>query len=778
MKVMKVLSESGVAELWEKTKEMADGVTKTAADVQFDNEETELESTNVQGAIEELFTSVADGKEMIASAISDKGVPTEKDATFEQMKNNILAINTGGGNGEPTGFRVWTPIPELEAKQTNFIAFGGGNFICAVPRLDNSFSRNSNLIYSSDNGVSWQDVENTNFYNGAAYCLLSYGNGIYVFLYVQSYTLYVRYSTDLVNWKYKIINPPASGQFDSIAFGNNTFCIATSGSQYCGVMHSTDVENWTEAEQLRNNSRYSYILFADGEFYLLPTDTSKRMGYKSADCVDWKEFECNNYIAGDGRLEKYAYGNGKFVGIGEPESPYYSEDCINWYKCNWPAINWPVSGVKNLSTVYFGGGVFVVLAGRSNNNGYIAFTSKDAINWEATFLPYSSAWSYITYGNGRFIANSYSNTPSECHAAYMDIDVSSSEPEQDKDAKVYGVMWDSSDPSTVLTRLTSENDDNGYVNTNIATNPVAAVGAGYGSSPFDDLYPWVEMEEYNIIDNAVSYKQGQDGFSRTNHDTMVYIPEFWYKAIKNDDKWYWYISDKEKGGFEKHPGSGRYVGRYNTGADYVSKSSLAPLCNITRADARDGSHNKGDNWYQYDYATWCAVWLLYLVEFADWDSQKVIGQGIVNDSAVRASGRTDSMSYHTGRPTGTDGKTAVQYRHIENPWGNVYEWIDGINIFDYVCYISLDNANFKDDTTEDGYTSSGVTLVKNGGYKTITDLGDSAVFPFGFYPISVSEEGSTETYIPDYAATVSGYKTLIVGGYYKEEKLNAVSGDF
>lgn len=342
---------------------------------------------------------------------------------------------------------------------------------------------------------------------------------------------------------------------------------------------------------------------------------------------------------------------------------------------------------------------------------------------------------------------------------YITTDGGSSD---EKGAKVYGVMWDSSNPSTVLTRLTKDNDSNGYVNTNITTNPVAAVGNEGGSSPFDALYPWVETEEYNITSSGKIYKSGQDGFSRTEYDTMVYIPEFWYKVVKNDDKWCWYISDKEKDGFEKHPGSGRYVGRYNTSRGYYSVSAEPPLVEKTREEFRTRSHAKaGDNWWQYDYATWCAVWLLYLVEFADWDSQKVIGQGIVNDTAAHNSGETDSMIYHTGRASGEDGKTAVQYRHIENPWGNVCEFVDGINFIDRFAYISVDNTNFQDDTMSNGYDNSGIELPNNNNF--ITNIGYSEKFPWSFLPAS-SEGGSDKTYISDYVQSRDGETALLVGG--------------
>lgn len=47
---------------------------------------------NYASKLEEVFQSVSDGKELIASAITDKGVTTASDATFQTMANNIGAI--------------------------------------------------------------------------------------------------------------------------------------------------------------------------------------------------------------------------------------------------------------------------------------------------------------------------------------------------------------------------------------------------------------------------------------------------------------------------------------------------------------------------------------------------------------------------------------------------------------------------------------------------------------------------------------------------------------
>lgn len=308
------------------------------------------------------------------------------------------------------------------------------------------------------------------------------------------------------------------------------------------------------------------------------------------------------------------------------------------------------------------------------------------------------------------------------------------------------MVWNFGSSSTALTRLTPTSDPNRYVNTNITTNPSPAVGTGAGSSPFDGYMPWAGMEEYNIINNAVSYKKGESGFSRSSYDTMVYIPEFYYKIVNDtsNSKRYFYIANGATTGFTKHPGSGKYVGKYNTISGYYSKTAAAPLVSITRAAARTGSKNKGSKWSQYDYATWCAIWLLYLVEFADWNSQTKIGRGVVDESSQINNGATDSMTYHTGRASGTDGTTAVLYRGIENLWGNIYDWVDGINVNKRKVYICTDRSKYADGTSSN-YMDTGFSLPVSLGYIKTLSVYSGADWAF----IPTASGGSASTYVPD-----------------------------
>ena len=335
---------------------------------------------------------------------------------------------------------------------------------------------------------------------------------------------------------------------------------------------------------------------------------------------------------------------------------------------------------------------------------------------------------------------------------------------------VFGVSWDSSQPSTALTRLTKANDPNKLVTVDITTEPVPAVGTGSGSSPFDNYMPWMGMEEYNISINTGEFiaKKGDPGFYRgdVNYPVLVKIPEFYYKIEKSGTIFRYYVADGPVDGFDLHPGSGCYICRYEmgevNGSTPTGCSGRSVLTDKTRGTLRNYTRDMASGFQLYDFAAWCAVGLLYRVEFADWDSQEKINRGIVNDSSVHKTGETDAMVYHTGRAAGGLINTAaVQYRWIENPWGNVFEWIDGINVNNRVPYICTEPESYADDTTSN-YTSSGITLPNSGWIK---GLGFSSVFPWALLP-DTTGGGSATTYIPDYINSSAGWSVVDVSGCY------------
>lgn len=330
-------------------------------------------------------------------------------------------------------------------------------------------------------------------------------------------------------------------------------------------------------------------------------------------------------------------------------------------------------------------------------------------------------------------------------------------------ANVFGVCWDTSNSSTALTRLTPSTDPYGLVTRSVTTEPVPAVGTGSGSSPFDSYAPWNGMKECNLnASGTVTAWKGDSGFARTNTRTMVFIPEFYVAAKRNGTKQYFYISDQPVTGFTKHPGSGKYVGKYNAANSYcASITENSPTVSLTRSQFRQGAVNMGSKFHLYDFATYCAIIFLYIVEFADWNCQSKIGQGFTysNNRAAIYSGGTDRMTYHTGHASDSDNLSAVQYRGIENLWGNVCQWVDGFNANGTRAYYCTDPSKYADDTVT-GYTNIGF-LPTNGWITDLTVTENGLLIP-------KYNGGSETTYVPDYVYSSSGWRVLFVGGYWDD----------
>lgn len=328
-------------------------------------------------------------------------------------------------------------------------------------------------------------------------------------------------------------------------------------------------------------------------------------------------------------------------------------------------------------------------------------------------------------------------------------------------AAVFGVMWDTSNSSTALTRLTKTSDPYGFVTKDVTTEPVPAVGTGAGSSPFDSFMPWSGVQECSLkSDGSILAWRGDSGYSRQNPYIMVYIPAFYVTQKRSGTKQYFYVSDKPKTGFTKHPGSGKFVGRYVMGGGGVcSAPNNSPWVGITRSSARNETRADRPKFHLYDFATYCAIIWLYVVEFADWNCQSKIGRGYIDNSKAEKTGGTDILVYHTGRAAGPDGGTAVQYRWVENLWGNVYQWVDGFNANGTTAYYCTDPSQYADDTTT-GYTQIG-TLPASGWIKDLTVTDNGLLIP-------KTVGGSETTFIPDYAFSSSGWRVLYVGGGWND----------
>ena len=129
-------------------------------------------------------------------------------------------------------------------------------------------------------------------------------------------------------------------------------------------------------------------------------------------------------------------------------------------------------------------------------------------------------------------------------------------------------------------------------------------------------------------------------------------------------------------------------------------------------------------------------------------------------SSPQAAGSCDSLGMKSGCLV-NDSKHGVIYRGIENIFGNVWAWVDGINIKDYQAYLCKDPAQYVSDKFEAPYKKLGYLDVNaNGWSKT---LGFDPDEPLVRFPKEIGAADST--YQCDYHWTAAGIRVARVGGY-------------
>jgi len=125
----------------------------------------------------------------------------------------------------------------------------------------------------------------------------------------------------------------------------------------------------------------------------------------------------------------------------------------------------------------------------------------------------------------------------------------------------------------------------------------------------------------------------------------------------------------------------RYVGAFHRWVDgkgrLRSLPGKLPTVEKTIGGFRNHAKNMGVGWSQFDYYLLYAIQMLYITEYGHPDSQTMIGRGFVdgNNKAIPTGGTLDKGNSTFGETT---GKVQMSYRGIEDLWGNVYNWVDGL----------------------------------------------------------------------------------------------------
>lgn len=271
--------------------------------------------------------------------------------------------------------------------------------------------------------------------------------------------------------------------------------------------------------------------------------------------------------------------------------------------------------------------------------------------------------------------------------------------------KIYGVYWDGGPGHTFV-----HTDDAA-----LFSSPQPSIDGSQGSSPFDGILPWDGMQ---IVNDPVA-------------GALVSIPKYYYKWTKTGSAMQLQISMYPHPGFHVSPAHGNrgdghgerdivYIGRYlsNT-TNYKSLSGYIPTppgTEVTKATYRTRFHNLGAEYWNYDYAMFWTIAMLYLVEYADWDTSEAICRSSSKPFDKDTTGMTDNVPYHTG---GTKG-SKTQYRYIEDFFSGGYILIDGLRSNNNDVYVIYNPSQFSD--TANGTKIGSFTGLASGDYYIVTSF--------------------------------------------------------
>lgn len=325
--------------------------------------------------------------------------------------------------------------------------------------------------------------------------------------------------------------------------------------------------------------------------------------------------------------------------------------------------------------------------------------------------------------------------------------------------------------------------------------------------------------ETGVLTSAITKGEGDNirtYAAKTKVQVMVEQPKFYYKVVPLElekiqggkgfhmRKARYYVSDTMKAGFKLHPAfikDGKeknfiylsaYEGcTYDTSASayklndaqdvdwtddvLASIANAKPTSGLTQSSAtRNGfrtiAAKRGLGWSQETVQAATATELLFLIEYASFNMQSKIGAGVTTKtddgatSMTEITGATTTLGNKSGQIINTNGYSVVAYRGEENPFGNIWKWIDGINVYNKnegSVYIA--DHGFKDDTNAAPYSDAGITICGSNGYVSAFAYNED----FDWLFIASEVLGNSSLPVGDYFwqnKAYNGYTVALLGG--------------
>lgn len=162
----------------------------------------------------------------------------------------------------------------------------------------------------------------------------------------------------------------------------------------------------------------------------------------------------------------------------------------------------------------------------------------------------------------------------------------------------------------------------------------ATKNGGTVQNDFDSLAPWSEIKScnYDLTTKKINAWFGDANFQfdGSNGDVFTYYPKTYWKIYQENDYDYVLLADYPRAGFMEVDGF--FIGRYN--GSVVSNvlhtySGLVPTTSKTIGQFRTLANALGDKFSQLDWR-YFVVQMIYLVEYANYNSQTMLGNGVMN----------------------------------------------------------------------------------------------------------------------------------------------------
>ena len=335
---------------------------------------------------------------------------------------------------------------------------------------------------------------------------------------------------------------------------------------------------------------------------------------------------------------------------------------------------------------------------------------------------------------------------------------------------------------------------------------------------FDPYTMYGGRKRCNVADNGTItafYSEANYADDGSNGQVMIYQPKFYYQRmplkIENATKGQVIrresilISDTEQSGFKLHPA---FITAEGEELDYIllpayegavvedklcSVAGVQPTTSITIDAAEDYANARGNGWHIMNMKAISANQMLEMVEFGTLNGQTALEAGISNlqfssnTNCSAITGSTATLGNTTGAAESTisnnkgteivnttAGTRAISYRGMENPWGNVWQMVGGINILGdgnsnggapYIC----SDFNYTPSEIGDNYEYIGFNLPSIYGWVSAMGYGKQE-YDWVFLPIECASTANSLLPVGDNlwtVASVAENKIVAVGGTYE-----------